>query len=174
MLEFKQQPKVCQLEASRGGHKDICRFQVQMNETMRMQMLQCGEQVTQVGPRSRLICDNAIASLAQWQTRHFLTVESNDSADIRKYHRRTWAGRLGLSMQQQSGATQLCLNVQAVTFLPGCHKVEDVRVRTQPLMVPGFPHAPSPVTVAPEAKSGALHRILTAVLVALHLEKIYH
>lgn len=75
-------------------------------------------------------------------------------------------------MQQQSGATQLRLNVQAATFLPGCHKVEDVRVRTQPLMVPGFPHTAIPLTVAPEAISGALHRILTAVLVALHLQKM--
>lgn len=75
-------------------------------------------------------------------------------------------------MQQQRGAAQLCLNVQAVTFLPGCHKVEDVRVRTQPLVVPGFPHTPIPVSVAPEAESGAFHRILTAVFVALHLEKV--
>lgn len=75
-------------------------------------------------------------------------------------------------MQQESSATQLCLNVQPATFLPGCHKVEDVRVRTQALMVPGFPHTPIPLTVAPEAISRALHRILTAVICALHLKNI--
>lgn len=83
----------------------------------------------------------------------------------------TWARRLVLSMEQQAGATQLRLDVQSATLLPGCHKIQDVRVRTEALVVPGFPHAPVPVTVAPEAVSRALHCILAAVHVVLHLEK---
>ena len=74
-------------------------------------------------------------------------------------------------MEQQAGATQLRLDVQSAALLPGCHKVQDVRVRTEVLVVPGFPHAPVPVAVAPEAVSRALHGILAAVHVALHLEK---
>lgn len=74
-------------------------------------------------------------------------------------------------MEQQAGATQLCLNVQSATLLPGCHKIQDVRVRAQALMVPGFLHTPVPLAVAPEAMSRALDCILAAVLVVLHLEK---
>lgn len=74
-------------------------------------------------------------------------------------------------MEQQAGDTQLCLNVQSATLLPGCHKIQDVRVRTQALVVPGFPHTPVPLTVAPEAMSRALDCVLAAGLVALHLEK---
>ncbi len=83
----------------------------------------------------------------------------------------TRARRLVLSMEQQAGAAQLCLNVQSATLLPGCHKIQDVRVRTQALMVPGLPHTPVPLTVAPEAMSRALDCVLPAGLVALHLEK---
>lgn len=75
-------------------------------------------------------------------------------------------------MQQQSGAAQLCLNVQTATFLPSCHKIQDVRVRTQTLMVPGFPDTLVSLTVPPEAMSRALHCILTTILVTLYLEKI--
>lgn len=53
--------------------------------------------------------------------------------------RHTWARRLVLSMKQQAGATQLCLNVQPATLLPGCDKIQDVWVRTQALVVAGFP-----------------------------------
>lgn len=83
----------------------------------------------------------------------------------------TWPRWLILSVEQQAGATQLRLDVQSATLLPGCHKIQNVRVRTEALVVPGFPHATVPVTVAPEAVSGALNCILAAVHVALHLEK---
>lgn len=69
-------------------------------------------------------------------------------------------------MEQQAGATQLCLDVKSATLLPGCHKIQDVRVRTEALVVPGFPHATVPLTVAPKAMSRALDCILPAVLVA--------
>lgn len=74
-------------------------------------------------------------------------------------------------MEQQAGATELCLDVQSADLLPGRHEIQDVRVRTEALVVPGFPHASVPVTVTPEAMSRALDCILTAVHVALHLEK---
>lgn len=74
-------------------------------------------------------------------------------------------------MEQQAGATQLCLNVQSTTFFPGRHKVQDVRMGTETLMVSGLPHTPVPLTVAPEAMSGTLHCILAAILAALDLEK---
>lgn len=72
-------------------------------------------------------------------------------------------------MEQQAGATQLCLNEQSATLLPGCHKVQDVRMGTEALVVSGLPHTPVPLTVAPEAMSRALDCILAAVLAALHL-----
>lgn len=84
--------------------------------------------------------------------------------------RPTWAGTLVLSMEQQAGATQLCLNEQSATLLPGRHKIQDVWVRTQALVVSGFLHAPVPLTVAPKAMSRALHCILATILIALHLE----
>lgn len=74
-------------------------------------------------------------------------------------------------MKQQVGATQLCLNVKSSTFLPGRHKIQDVRVRTQPFVVPGFPHTAVPLTVPPEAMSRTFDSILAAILVALHLKK---
>lgn len=74
-------------------------------------------------------------------------------------------------MEQQAGTTQFCLNVQSATLLPGCHKMQDMRMRTQALVVPGFPHTPVPLTVAPEAMSRALDCILVAVPVALYLQK---
>lgn len=86
--------------------------------------------------------------------------------------RRTGARGLVLSMQQQIGAAQLRLNVQSATFLPGCHKIQDVRVRTEALVVPCFPHTPVPLTVPPEAMSRALDCILAAVLVALNLQTL--
>lgn len=85
--------------------------------------------------------------------------------------KQTRARGLVLSMKQQTGATQLCLNVQSATLLPGCHKIQDVRVRTQALVVPGFPHSPVPLTVPPEAMSRALDCIQAAVLAALNLQK---
>lgn len=72
-------------------------------------------------------------------------------------------------MKQQAGAAQLCLNVKSSTFLPGRHKIQDVRVRTQTFVVPGFPHAAVPLTVPSEAMSGTFDSILAAILVALHL-----
>lgn len=74
-------------------------------------------------------------------------------------------------MQQQAGAAQLCLNVQPAALLPGRHEIQDVRVRTQALVVPGFPHAAVPLAAPPEAMSGALDSILAPVLVVLHLQK---
>lgn len=74
-------------------------------------------------------------------------------------------------MEQQAGAAELCLDVQSATFFPRCHKIEDVRVRTEALVVLGFPRAPAPLTVAPEAVSRALDCILATVQVAFHLEK---
>lgn len=75
-------------------------------------------------------------------------------------------------MKQQAGAAQLCLNVKTSTFLPGGHKTQDVRVRTKTFVVPGFPHAAVPITVAPEALSRTFDSILAAILVALHLQKM--
>lgn len=74
-------------------------------------------------------------------------------------------------MEQQAGAAQLCLNVNTSTFLPGGHKIQDVRVRTHTFVVPGFPHAAVPLTVPPEAMCRIFDSILAAILVALHLEK---
>lgn len=83
----------------------------------------------------------------------------------------TQAKRLVLSMKQQAGAAQLCLNVKSSTFLPGGHKIQDVRVRTQPFVVPGFLHTAVPLTVPPEAMSRTFDSILAAIRVALHLKK---
>lgn len=74
-------------------------------------------------------------------------------------------------MEQQAGATQLCLNVQSATLFPGRHKVQDVRMWTESFVVSGFPHTPVPLIVAPETMSRALHCILAAVLAALYLQK---
>ena len=74
-------------------------------------------------------------------------------------------------MEQQAGATQLCLNVQSATLLPGSHEIQDVRMRTYTLMVPGFLQTSVPLTVTPEALSRALDCIQAAILVTLHLEK---
>lgn len=74
-------------------------------------------------------------------------------------------------MEQQAGAAQLCLNVNTSTFLPGGHKIQDVRVRTHTFVVPGFPHAAVPLTVPPEAMCRIFDSILATILVALHLEK---
>lgn len=73
-------------------------------------------------------------------------------------------------MEQQAGATQLCLDVQSATLLPGCHKMQDVRVRGQALVVSSFPHTPVPLALAPEAMSRALHCILPAVHIVLYLK----
>lgn len=73
-------------------------------------------------------------------------------------------------MEQQACVTQLCLDVQSATLLPGCHKTQDVRVRTQTLVVPGLPHTTVPLTFTSEALSRTLDCIPAAVLVALHLE----
>lgn len=84
-------------------------------------------------------------------------------------HRQTWARGLVLSMEKQAGATELCLNVKPTTLLPGCNKIQYVRVRTQALMVPGLLHTPVPLTGAPEAMSRALHCILATIFFALYL-----
>lgn len=73
-------------------------------------------------------------------------------------------------MEQQAGATQLCLDVQSATLLPGCHKMQDVRVRRQALVVSSFPHTPVPLAFAPEAMSRALHCILAAIHIVLDLK----
>lgn len=83
--------------------------------------------------------------------------------------RQTWARRLVLSMEKQAGTTQLCLNVKSATLLPGCHKIQYVRVRTQALMVPGFLHTPVPLTGTPEAMSRALYCILATIFFTSHL-----
>lgn len=75
-------------------------------------------------------------------------------------------------MKRQAGAAQLRLDVKASTFLPGRQKIQDVGVRTQPFVVPGFPHAAVPLTVPPEAMSRTFDSILAAILVALHLKKM--
>lgn len=77
-------------------------------------------------------------------------------------------------MLEQTGATQLCLNIQPATLLPGCHKIHNVRVRTQALMVPSFSHTSVSLTVTPKALSRALDCILATVLIALHLERIHN
>lgn len=41
LFELKQQPKVPQLEAARVSNKDVGGLEVQMHETMRVQVLQC-------------------------------------------------------------------------------------------------------------------------------------
>lgn len=63
----------------------------------------------------------------------------------------TWARRLVLRVEQQACVTQFCLNVQSATLLPGCHKIQNVRVRTQALVVPGFPYTPVSLTGTSEA-----------------------
>lgn len=83
----------------------------------------------------------------------------------------TWARRLVLSVVQQAGAAQLCLDVESAALLPGSHEVQNMRVRTQALMIPGFPDAPIPLTVTPEALSRAFDCVLTTISVALHLER---
>lgn len=74
-------------------------------------------------------------------------------------------------MKQQTGTTQLCLNVESAIFLPRCHKVQDVRMRRHTLMVSGLSHTLFSVVVTSEAVSGALHGIQTAVFETLHLKK---
>lgn len=73
-------------------------------------------------------------------------------------------------MKQQTGATQLCLNVESAIFLPRCHKVQDVRMRRNTLMVSGFSHTLVSVIVPSEAVGGALHGVQTAVFDTLHLK----
>lgn len=74
-------------------------------------------------------------------------------------------------MEQQAGATQLCLNEESAALLPGSHKVQDVRVRTQALVIPSFPDTAVPLVVTPEALSRAFDCVLAAISVALHLEE---
>lgn len=40
LFELKQQPEVRQLEAARVSNKDVCRLEVQMHKTMRVQVMQ--------------------------------------------------------------------------------------------------------------------------------------
>lgn len=79
--------------------------------------------------------------------------------------------RLVLSVQQQAGAAQLRLNVQSTALLPRCHKIQNVRMRTNALVVHGFFDASFSLAVTPEALSGALDSVQTPVLVILHLKK---
>lgn len=85
--------------------------------------------------------------------------------------RLTWARRLVLGVQQQAGAAQLRLNVQTAALFPRCQKIQNVRVRTNSLVVPGFLNASLPLAVTPEALGGALHGVQLPVFVVLHLQK---
>lgn len=177
LIEVKKKPKVPQLETARVSDENMFRLEVHMHKTIRVQVLQGWEEVTEVGPCCRLIWKGQF----QKKVMSVLSRIWNFTRTIIKHYMfqrimaaytllwQTWARRLVLSMEQQVGTTQLCLNVKSATFLPGCNKIHYVRVRTQLLMVPGFPDTPVPFAGTPEAMSRALHCVLAAIFFALHL-----
>lgn len=74
-------------------------------------------------------------------------------------------------MEQQTSATKLSLDVKASTLLPGCNKVQDMRVWTQALMIVSFPYTSGAFSVASIAISRAFDCVLATIFVALHLEQ---